>query len=61
MFIPWNACPVKCAAYLTGAKPIPSGQSIFNQGGLDPDKNCSFMNRKPAVLIFNGGGTLIKI
>ena len=21
----WNACPVKCEAYLTGAKPIPLG------------------------------------
>ena len=26
----WNACPVKCEAYLTGAKPIPLGLYAFN-------------------------------
>jgi hypothetical protein len=26
-------------------------RSIFNWGGLDPNKNCSFMNRKPTMPI----------
>jgi len=28
---------------------IPPGQSPFNRGDLDPDKNWSFMNRKRTV------------
>ena len=24
---PWNACPVKCGAYFTGAEPIPLGSA----------------------------------